>query len=449
MTEHGLRIAATALVFLAVAQPALADDGAPVGLDPLAMATALASSALAELPLDQPLDPVAVVADVLPVVPVTPPASEAVASAQPPAAAPETVPAAAAEPILAMEPHPSPPPAQSEAPGDDPLEYAPAVSPEEVLAPALDTETQPVDEPQYQPEPPQYQPPVAVVSPHDATPPVTTTPDELETEWNWDWTWSCGGSKPPVQPPVASDDVLPKNWNWNWDWNCDSGKPSTTNKSNESGAQYQPVITRYHPVNVNVSIRIASPGDDGPVTQTNVVLAVDAGPASATVQAAIPAPLPVLSADGESPEAALSDPPAATAPAATKPDASSKTKLASNADDTRGLLAAPVVASTEAPSWTARPVVPRRVQPADQEAHRSRSQLRKPTRRPLPQRRAPVIPMGSAGAAPLGGSDGGGFQIALLLVPFALALVDRAGRLVRDTTPPVARARSSRRERPG
>jgi hypothetical protein len=347
-----------------------------------------------------------------------------------------------------MEPHPSPPPPQSEVPGDDPLAYAPAVSPEEVLAPAPEAQTEPVDEPQYQPEPPQYQPPVAVVSPYDATSPVTTASEPLESEWNWDWTWSCGGSKPPVAPPVASDDVLPKNWNWNWDWNCDPAKPITTNKNSESGTQYQPGITRYHPVNVNVSIRIASPGDDGPVMQTNVVLAVDAGPASATVQAAIPAPVPALSTGDESLEAAPSEPPAA-AVVATKPNAPSKTKIASNADDTRGLLAAPVAASTEAPSWTARPVVPQRVQPADQEAHRSRPQLRRPTRRPLPQRRAPVIPMGSAGAAPLGGSDGGGFQIALLLVPFALALVDRAGRLVRDATPPVARARASRRERPG
>ena len=39
-------------------------------------------------------------------------------------------------------------------------------------------------------------------------------------------------------------------------------------------SQYQPVTSQYQPINVNISIRIASPGNDGPVTQTNLALAM-------------------------------------------------------------------------------------------------------------------------------------------------------------------------------
>jgi hypothetical protein len=349
-----------------------------------------------------------------------------------------------------MEPHPSPPPPQPAVPEPDgtaPIEELVPISPVEAAAPTVTAAPEQAPEPQYQPEPAQYQPAAAVVT---APEPPAEPPPPPEEEWSWDWTWSCGGSKPPTQPPTLPGDGMPKNWNWNWDWNCGTDEPAQQNKKQESGAQYQPVITRYQPLNVNVSIRIGSPGDDGAVAQTNVVLAVAAGPASATVEAAAAAPVPAA-------EASTSETPSATPPdadSATKRPAlkKQKTKLASPEAGPQTLVAARP-ASTGAPSWAYRPVVSDRAQPAKPEAHRSRSQHRQPTRRPHPPRRAPSIPVGFSGASPplggAGGSDGGGFGFALLLVPFVLALVDSVRRSVRDITPPVARAFSTRRERPG
>ena len=51
---------------------------------------------------------------------------------------------------------------------------------------------------------------------------------------------------------------------WIWNWNC-----------GENATQYQTGSSDQHrPVNVNVGIRIASPGNDGPVTQTNIAVAI-------------------------------------------------------------------------------------------------------------------------------------------------------------------------------
>jgi hypothetical protein len=57
---------------------------------------------------------------------------------------------------------------------------------------------------------------------------------------------------------------------------------------------------------------------------------------------------------------------------------------------------------------------------------------------------------GLAGAAPGGGGGDGGWPLlALLLVPFALALVDSTSRTAREAGPPAAAELRSRRERPG
>jgi hypothetical protein len=444
-TEHGLRIAVAAVVCLAVAPTALANSSTSAASDPVGMAMAAADAALAAAP---PLDAAVVAAELAAALP---PAVQPTPT-EPAPAAPETVPAAAAEPIPAMEPHPSPPPPPAQPDVPSPLEAATELAPisaELTPTPAPVAAAEPAGDSQYQSEPGQYQP--AQVSPVPQSTPVTAAPaaEPAGDDWNWDWTWSCGGSKQPTQPPAIPGDGLPKNWNWNWAWNCGSQDAATQNKGQESGAQYQPANTRYQPLNVNVSIRIGSPGDNGPVTQTNVVFAVGAGPASATVQAVVPTPA-VVAASSASPEAGAPAAPTAAA-AAEKADAKSpnrKNKFASaNGERRAAFPAQPVTA--EAPSWTARPVVSTRLQRAHPEVHRSRPQLRRPTRRPLSPRRAPAIPVGSGGASPLGGSDGGGFHVALLLVPFALALVDSARRSVRDIRPPMGRAHRLRQERPG
>ncbi len=446
-TEHGLLIAVACLASLALAPTALANDSAPVASDPAAMAMALADATLAGMP---PFDAATVAGGLNQALA---PVVQAPATQPAPAAAPEAVPAAAAEPNPAMEPHPTPPPPPAQPDVPSPVEATAELAPISAAAvpeSAPSVPAAPVGEPQYQSESPQYQP--AQAAPAAPAPLPAAAP--AEQDWNWDWTFSCGGSKPPTEPPAVPGGGLPKNWNWNWDWNCGPGSAAAQNSDKESGPQYQPTNTRYQPLNVNVTIRIASPGDNGPVTQTNVVFAVGAGPASATVQAAVPA-LGITPASSAPLEASAPAAPAAATPAevpeqaraAKKTAPPAKNKFASDDHERAPFAAQPVVA--EAPSWTARPVVSRRLQPAQAEAHRGRPQLRRPTRRPLPPRRAPAIPVGSGGASPLGGSDGGGFHVALLLVPFAFALVDSARRSVRDITPPMGRAHRSRQERPG
>ena len=414
---------------LAAAPAARGDDGLTASYDPAAAALALADAAVAGVPID----PEAVAAEVSAVVPPAEPLPAVEV------ATPEAVTAAAAEPNPAMEPHPSPPPPQPEAVAPAPVEPSPepvAVSPAAVVEPAPAAAFEPA---QYQPAPSQYQPAVSSSEPADALP-VPATP---EKEWSWDWTWSCGGSKPSV-PPLPSGEGLPKNWTWNWDWNCGSRKAQVANSNQNSGGQYHSVIARYQPLNLNVSIRIGSPGDDGPVTQTSVIVAVEAG-AAATAGAVAAPPAP---AAAPAPEERTS--PAAAAPR-DEPDDGAKpapAKTPSADDEPRRPLVARAISAGS--SWAAPPPrVSKRLQPATPEADRSRPQLRRPTRRPSLPRRAPQIPVSSAGASPLGGSDGGGFQIALLLVPLALALVDSVRRSVRDITPPVERAHRSRRERPG
>ncbi len=302
----------------------------------------------------------------------------------------------------------------------------------------------PVEEPQYQPEPPQYQPPEPPAEPDIAPTPV----EPPEDEWSWDWNWSCGDSGAPAEMPAVDADHLPDTWNWNWNWNCGANQPSTSNSETESGAQYQPVITQYHPVNVNVSIRIASPGNNGPVTQSNVVVVVQAPPVVATAQIPMIAPVAPPTPPAEPMPAAA--PASSAAPADAELPAEPKAAADDKAKPNTMLASAnQSISPAEASSWNARPIPPRRLQPTKTEAHRNRPTHRRLTRRPMPPKRAPMIPVSSAGAAPLGGSDGGGFQLALLLVPFALALVDSARRLVRETAPPVGRGHKKRQKRPG
>ena len=63
------------------------------------------------------------------------------------------------------------------------------------------------------------------------------------------------------------------------------------NTAAENPPQYQPGVTQYRPININISIRINSPGNDGPVTQTNIAVVVTA-PALPKLRIEVPAPLP-------------------------------------------------------------------------------------------------------------------------------------------------------------
>jgi len=520
---------AAAFACLLLAPAARADGGVTVTGDPVDLAALLAAAAMAGLPaaglptaalpaaaspaldpgvaplpalpapIPSPPDPSTIEPSTIEVIPPQAPAAPAISLLPDPEADSSAEPttglateAGEAAAGVATEPHPITPPqpqpqfsqpAAGASSADGAVADASLASaggapvPEPQLAPAP-PHTQPAQQqpaqhqpPQYQPAPPQYQPP--------GTAEAQTAPAApAGAQSNWDWSWSCGGSQPiavpAALPPSLSSNSLPRNWNWNWDWNCGMGKTDTDKNPGEVEPQYHGVSTQYHPINVNISIRIASPGENGPVTQTNIILAAALPPlaaAATTFDAALDlAQAPLLSTldpnlgltQAESSEPRPTPVPAATAAAASpgerapagltqsarsvaeRPTTTPSTAVAAPAPLTASRVAAP----PDVTPWATTPVVPRRLRPAATDGHRGRPQLRRPTRRPLPPPRAPVFTAGSFGAAPLGGSDGG-FRLALLLVPFALALVDSVRRTVRDTAPPVTSAHGSRRERPG
>ena len=126
----------------------------------------------------------------------------------------------------------------------------------------------------YQEPDPQYHDPSAPTAlrwrrQHPPIPlPAADAPVTPVDSWDWTWTWSCGDVISPtiVLPP----EYLQQIWNWNWNWNCGGNTNANANSGSQSSSQYQPVTSQYQPINVNISIRIASPGNDGPVVQTNL-----------------------------------------------------------------------------------------------------------------------------------------------------------------------------------
>jgi hypothetical protein len=104
----------------------------------------------------------------------------------------------------------------------------------------------------------------AAVSPSPKT--AISSPEAAGT---WNWTWDCLSipSFSAISLTRSTDGSLPTNWTWNW--NC-------LNNS----VQYQDAtVAQYQPINVNVGIRLSSPGNNGPVTRANIAVAVSAGPA--------------------------------------------------------------------------------------------------------------------------------------------------------------------------
>ncbi len=163
-------------------------------------------------------------------------------------------------------------------------------------APVVST---PVPDTRYQEQAPQYQPPVETESTREPTP-APTPQEAAPVPATWTWNWNCADGLPPAfDLPTGS---LPQSWVWNWSGNCGGIGTATGNADPQSAPQYQPGVTQYQPVNVNVSIRIASPGSNGPVVQANVAVAV-------TV------PLPPVVAPGLPPQAEPAAQDASPAPA--------------------------------------------------------------------------------------------------------------------------------------
>ncbi len=155
---------------------------------------------------------------------------------------------------------------------------------EQVNNAASTTETAP----QYQPDPPQYQEPIPASdapTAESAPQPPSSAPASAAEGWDWNWEWNCGDAIPEIAVPT---DAGVQNWTWNWDWNCEDPNSISTNTVGEKPPQYQPGVTQYRPININISIRINSPGNDGPVKQTNNVAVVVLAPALPPVRVELP-----------------------------------------------------------------------------------------------------------------------------------------------------------------
>ena len=291
----------------ATCSPALAESGAPVLPVPAvpdlaaAAATVLDDATLQEVLPDAAaavlpeLEPVAALQTTLPAVPAQETAAEPVtgAVAAPP---PKPVPPAPAAPPPDV-PAPDAPPAavdqaessnvnvsvRIDSPGDN-------GSVDQLNAADADNRYQP-DSPQYQGQTPEGTAAAAAPTPES---PVSTD----ASEWAWDWSWNCADPVPEL--PVTPSGPM-QNWTWNWNWDCGAPRLPEGNTSPQSGGQYQPGVSQYRPININVSIRINSPGNDGPVRQANI--------ASATTTFVLPTIR--IEASSTAPTGGLPTPPAA------------------------------------------------------------------------------------------------------------------------------------------
>jgi hypothetical protein len=291
----------------ATSSPALADSGVPDMPVPAMPDLAQATTEVFEEAGLTEVDPLTVVdpSIALPAVPAQTTAAEPVpegaVAAPPPEPAAEAPVAAAAAAIPVPDAPPAPDVTQTaptnvnvsvrvNSPGDN-------GSVEQVNAAAATGAGSTAETaPQYQPESPQYQEPIPAPATPTADPAPQTPaaePAQATDGWTWDWEWNCGDAVPeiPIPPEVGT-----QSWVWNWDWNCGAEDPIPTNTSGESTPQYQPGVKQYRPININISIRINSPGNDGPVSQTNVAVLVTA-PLLPKLKIEVPAAAP---AQGES-----------------------------------------------------------------------------------------------------------------------------------------------------
>jgi hypothetical protein len=306
----------------AATPPALAAEG---GAPPLPDAATLAAGIIEQAGLD-PLPALPIELPVAAPVeqPLELPAATAQQAVEEPAqtgadAAPPPVPVAAPAPHPAPEAAPEPPAVVPDAPPPVAVQQEPenvnvsvridsagddgAVTQVNV---ALETASG-----QYQPDEPQYQ---AVVPAPDAPATPTAAAEEAsaapEPAWEWSWNWDCaaGGLDPFTLPAGAPV----QNWNWIWNWNCGGDTSDAANNNPESTAGYHSTPVQYRPININVSIRINSPGNNGAVTQANVAVGVG-------IPVSLPAPPPVQVPPGPL-VPAPAETPAAPAPGPAPPE---------------------------------------------------------------------------------------------------------------------------------
>ena len=123
---------------------------------------------------------------------------------------------------------------------------------------AESTPDPPSDSSQYQDDNSQY--------------PIFRTIFREDAPWNWTWTLAvCDSDVLSTSDETGSNVSHDWTWNWIWNWTCDetpanSAEPAA---STPDGEDHGSGVPQSGPGNVNVSIRVLSPGDDGAVTQTN------------------------------------------------------------------------------------------------------------------------------------------------------------------------------------
>jgi hypothetical protein len=108
--------------------------------------------------------------------------------------------------------------------------------------------------------------------------------------WIWTWIWNCGDSSVETSS-VAPSDQPGTTWVWDWRWGCEDTAGAPDPGSNTS-----------------VSVRVFSPGDNGPVTQSNTSTSTSIASATTSiVQAAqtVGAELPTVPPVVDVPEVVL------------------------------------------------------------------------------------------------------------------------------------------------
>ena len=88
----------------------------------------------------------------------------------------------------------------------------------------------------------------------------------------WNWTWNCDANNTPTLPalPPGATTIV-----WNWHWSCPDAPPPALDVAG---------VTVCTSCNIAISVRLASPGDDGDLTQT---IAAQAAATVAEVAAAV------------------------------------------------------------------------------------------------------------------------------------------------------------------
>jgi hypothetical protein len=111
----------------------------------------------------------------------------------------------------------------------------------------------------------------------------TDSSTSADGKGTWQWTWDCA-SPPDVHAPVLRDaDGELLTWNWTWIWNCGANSDETALDAPQyQSATGNDTTFQYQPANVNVAIRISSPGNNGPVNQSNVAIGVSVPSSTST-----------------------------------------------------------------------------------------------------------------------------------------------------------------------